>query len=71
MATLTFPTIAEQVIKEFEDSQKTTSLAVLAARRGCHTERTFEGVTTYFFDDDTSIEVKGRGAAHAYEARLP
>jgi len=71
MSTLTFPTIAEQVAEEFRNKTKTVSIVTLAARRGADIERTFEGVTTYTFDDDTSLTVKGRGKAHEIETHLP
>jgi len=68
---LTFPTIAEQVAEEFKNSDKTNSIATIAARRGASIDRTFEGVTTYTFDDDTSLTVRGRGKAHEFETHLP
>lgn len=68
---LTFPTMAEQAYKEFQSATKTIALATIAKRRGAQVERTFEGVTTYWFDDDTSLVVKGRGKNYQVEVMLP
>ena len=71
MTKLTFPTIAEQVVKEFESSTRTVSLATLARRRGAEVRKLWPGGTEYIFDDDTTIEVRGRGRTHKYEVFLP
>lgn len=67
---LTFPTQAEQVVQQFEAATKTTSLAKLAKQMGAMVEKQWDR-TIYTFDDDTSIEVKGRGRSHQYETQLP
>lgn len=68
---LTFPTIAEQVVAEFHSATKTTSIATLAKKRGADVEKSFDAGTTYRFDDDTSITLKGTGANHKIETHLP
>jgi hypothetical protein len=70
--TLTFPTIAEQILFEFNHSTKTVSLATLAHRRGAHISKArWEGRITYTFDDDTSLVTKGRGKSHKVWTELP
>lgn len=71
MSKLTFPTQAEQALEEFESATKTVSLAKIAKRRGADKETEWPGLTRYVFDDDTSLEVTGRGRAHRVEVRLP
>lgn len=71
MTKLTFPTMAEQAVAEFREPGKTKSLATIAKRMGADVKKTFEGVTTYTFDDDTSVTVTGRGRAHKIETHWP
>ena len=73
MAALTFPTMAEQAVAEFLDATRTVSLATIAKRREADvSHRGFAPrVTVYTFDDDTSIEVTGRGPAHKATTHLP
>jgi hypothetical protein len=71
MTTLTFPTIAEQVLAEFRASTKTVALATLAKKRGADVTRTFEGEITYTFDDDTSLVTSGHGKAYKVRTELP
>jgi hypothetical protein len=66
---LAFATIAEQVAAEFRDATKTASIATLAKKRRAEVERTFDGRTTYIFDDDSSLITTGR--AHNIETHLP
>jgi len=67
---LTFPTLAEQAVAEFHNATHTVSLATIAKRMGAM--KYFEyPTTTYVFDDDTSIEVSGRGPNHKIETFLP
>lgn len=68
--TLQFPTIAEQVEREFRESPKTVSIATLAKRRGATVERNWTG-WTYTFDDDTTLRVTGVGRNHKVETFLP
>jgi hypothetical protein len=68
---LTFPTLAEQALARVRESKVTLSIATVARRMGADVERSFEGETTYTFDDDTSVVTKGRGRAHVAEALLP
>lgn len=67
---LTFPTIAEQVLTEFNSATKTTSIPVLACKRNAEVIRDWTR-TVYTFDDDTSLVVTGRGKQHRVEALLP
>ena len=67
---LTFPTMAEQAVAEFRNATRTASLARIARRRGAEVERKWDH-TLYTFDDDTSIEVRGRGRAYKIETFLP
>lgn len=67
---LTFPTLAEQAVAEFEAATKTVALATIARRMGADVKRTAHG-WEYTFDDDTSITVSGVGRAHKYETHLP
>jgi predicted lipoprotein with Yx(FWY)xxD motif len=69
--TLQFPTIAEQVLDEFNNAKKTVSLATLAKKRKADKVTDFEGTTVYTFDDDTSLIVKGRGKSYRVSAELP
>jgi len=67
---LTFPTQAEQVVSAFQAATKTVSLSLLAHKAGG--ERSDRGTTLiYTFDDDSSLEITGRGKAHRYETFLP
>lgn len=67
---LSFPTMAEQAIAEFESATKTVSLATICKRLGASVEKKYP-TTTYTFDDDTSVTVQGTGANHRYETHLP
>jgi hypothetical protein len=70
--TLTFPTIAEQVLSEFATSTKTISIATLARRRGANISKSsFATFTIYTFDDDTSLVTKGRGKSYKVWTQLP
>jgi hypothetical protein len=69
--TLTFPTIAEQVLFAFRTSSKTVSITTLAKKHNAKIEYTWPGLTTYIFEDDTSLTVRGRGRAHEIETHLP
>lgn len=74
MSTLTFPTIAEQVAEEFRASTRTVSVATIARKRGATVERKWDHTglcTTYVFEDDTTLEVRGRGKAHRMITHLP
>lgn len=67
---LQFPTQAEKCLREFRDSNKTVSIVTIAKRMGA--VKTFNHpVTTYTFDDDTSLTVSGRGVGHKIECHLP
>ncbi len=68
--TLTFPTMAEKALREFRDTTKTTSVAVVAKRMMADVERQ-RGRTVYTFDDDTRLVVTGRGRSHSIETELP
>ena len=67
---LTFPTIAEQVLEEFR-SRKAQSLAAAARKRKPHINKRWPAVVVYTFDDDSSLEVSGRGKNYKVEAKLP
>jgi hypothetical protein len=71
--TLTFPTIAEQVRDEFNNSSRTISIATLAKRRGAHITRSHfpTRTITYTFDDDTSLITAGTGRNHSVRTELP
>lgn len=70
MTKLAFPTMAEQAVAEFQNKTRTMSLAVIAKRRGAEVSREWDR-TVYIFDDDTSIEVRGRGQNHSITTHLP
>lgn len=67
--TLKFPTQAEQALATFRSATKTISLAKIAHDLGA--EVTPGTITTYTFDDDTSITVSGRGKSHRVETHFP
>ena len=65
-----FPTLAEKALAEFRNATRTVSLATIAKRYGADVERGWQE-TIYWFDDDTSLVVRGRGRAHQVEVRWP
>jgi hypothetical protein len=69
---LTFPTLAEQVIQEFETAKKTVSLSKIARKKAWGEKVVnFGRETIFMFDDDTTLHVRGRGRAHKYWSELP
>lgn len=68
--TLQFPTMAEQVLKEFQDATGTTSIAKIAARHKAEVIKHWDRIE-YVFDDDTSLITTGRGEAHKAWTELP
>ncbi len=70
--TLSFPTLAEQALAAFRRDNKdnTVSLALVAKQFGATVEH-HHRKTIYNFDDDTWLEVTGRGINHKVEAHLP
>lgn len=68
--TLTFPTQAEQCVMAFLSATKTTSLATIAKKMGAE-KRFADGITSYTFDDDTTLKVQGRGRHHKFETFHP
>lgn len=70
MATLKFPTLAEQVAAEFRAATETISIATLAKRKGATVEKTWTA-TLYVFEDDTILSVTGRGKNHKITTHLP
>lgn len=63
--TLTFPTLAEQ-------ASTAKSLAKsLRYRKDVTVEKSWPNVTTYVFEDDTSLRVTGHGRAYKVEVLLP
>ena len=69
MTTLTFPTVAQQCATLYE-SGRAPGIAA-AAKRFPHDKEVSWDKTTYTFEDDTSIEVSGRGPSYKYEVLLP
>lgn len=72
--TLIFPTVAEQVVAEFESATKTVSLVALATKRLDAERRTIYQsgrVIEFTFDDDSTLEIRGQGKSHHYVTRLP
>lgn len=69
-APLAFPTMAEQALEEFRSATKTVSLAAIAKRRGADQVHHWDHIE-YVFDDDTSIQTRGRGRSHKIEVLLP
>lgn len=67
---LTFPTQAEQCVRAFLSTTKTISLATIAKKMGAE-KRVADGITSYTFDDDTTLEVQGRGRQHKFETFYP
>jgi hypothetical protein len=69
---LTFPTLAEQVIQEFEAPGKAVSLTKLAREKAWAEEVIdFGRHRIFMFEDDTTLHVRGRGRAHKYWSELP
>jgi hypothetical protein len=68
---LTFPTIAEQVLAEFENATRTTSISTIAKQRGGCKEIEWPSTIVWRFDDDTSLTITGRGCNHSVEVHLP
>lgn len=74
MTTLTFPTMAEQALAEWNEKHILGGVGLIAKRHGADVERRWEGqllIIEYTFDDDTSLRTSGRGKAHRVEAMLP
>jgi hypothetical protein len=68
--TLSFPTYAEQCLAAWRAHPTTIALREIARRyRATKTKR--GNVTEYSFDDDTRLEVRGKGRSHKVEALLP
>lgn len=67
---LTFPTMAEQAVKMFNTSPRTVSLAKICESMGAERTDVYP-VTTYTFEDDTTVTVTGRGRAHKVETHFP
>lgn len=67
---LSFPTQAEQCEARFRESIRTVSITTLAKTMGADKARA-DGVTTFTFDDDTSLTVVGRGKSHKVQTHLP
>lgn len=67
---LTFPTLAEQCAARFYNSSKTISIATIAKQMNAAVSYDYP-ITSYKFDDDTVLTVRGRGRAHTIETRLP
>ena len=71
---LEFPTVAEQVLRAYEE-KRIRSIAVEARRLRADVARSFwtmTGATTeYTFDDDSVLMVRGRGKSYRAEALLP
>jgi hypothetical protein len=64
------PHQAQLAYEEFASALNTVSLSLIAKRRGADIER--DGpVTTYTFDDDTTLVVTGRGRTHKVQVELP
>lgn len=66
---LSFPTLAEQAANEFHNSKVTISVPSIAKRMGATISKAYP--RRYFFDDDSSLQVTGRGANHKIETFLP
>ena len=71
MTKLTFPTDAEKVIAEFKAKTRTTSVRKFAFARGATLAHEWPRVQVYYFPDDTTLRVSGRGRSHTMEAFLP
>ena len=67
---LTFPTMAEQAVKQWEEATCTISLTVICERMGAERHFSYPYIS-YTFDDDTSLQIYGRGKAHRVETYLP
>jgi len=62
--------MAEQAVAEFRNSKVTVSMRTISDRMGAIIEDDYP-VRRYIFDDDTSVEVTGRGRAHKMETFWP
>lgn len=69
--TLKFPTLAEQAIQAYEAAIKTVSLVKIAKDLGGERSPNQWDSIEFWFDDDSSLRITGRGCAHRYEALLP
>jgi hypothetical protein len=69
--TLKFPTMAEQALAMFRNSTKTTSLTTIAKSFEAERDHKWPNTIIWTFDDDTSLEISGRGRNHKVEAHLP
>ena len=67
---LQFPTMAEQCLKEWQERDRTISLVRIAEAHGAEVSNLGKA-RTYTFDDDTFLEVTGRGPQHRVESFLP
>ncbi len=66
---LTFPTLAEQAISQFQSSTKTVSFSAICPELGG--EKVSDHPIIWHFPDDTTLVITGRGASHRFEALLP
>lgn len=70
---LTFPTLAEQCLAEFNQSKKSLSISTIASLMGA--QRIDEGFyprqRVFYFDDDSSLVASGTGANLRIETHLP
>ncbi len=67
---LTFPTIAERTLAEWQAAPGTNSLNKFAIRNGGKRDDEY-GRIVWYFDDDTSLAVVGHGKGHQVTAELP
>jgi hypothetical protein len=69
---LKHPTQAEKAVKAFETSPRTISLVLCAKQFGGVRQKSwgFQKIV-YHFDDDSSLEISGRGKNHKYETFWP
>jgi hypothetical protein len=68
---LQHPTIAERVLADWRNRNRTTSLVKLAERQGAERRDIWPSTIEFTFDDDTTLTITGRGRGHRVETGLP
>ena len=67
---LEFPTLAEQAVVEWRKCQTTTPFNKIAKKFAACRDDEFDKIV-WFFNDDSRVEITGRGKAYKISAELP
>lgn len=70
MTALTFPTIAQKALAQWERRRKTTSTTVIAQPFNGERDDSWNRIE-WVFDDDMRLCIEGLGKAHKIWAELP